>query len=92
LKKETTMKRKPRTSGPAREKACAELSPLTIKKLAAHIRKAMYSQGFPGHPIRRAIRIPQFTIYGQDAISLSEIDGTKFKAKREKPRKRRAKG
>jgi hypothetical protein len=84
------MKRKSRRSAPRRQKACAELSPLTIKKLAAHLRRAMYSQGFPGHPPAKTVRIPKFTIYGQDAISLSEIDGTKFKPKR--PRRRRAKG
>jgi hypothetical protein len=60
------------------KKTCANLTPSGIQTIAVIMKAAMYSQGYPGKPGGVPIKIPAFTIYGQDAIALSEIDGSAF--------------
>jgi hypothetical protein len=58
------------------------LSDLGKAVIAAAAKSAMYSQGYPGHPpapANQPITI-KMTIPGEDAQSLSQIDGSTFVA------------
>ncbi|HXW51220.1 MAG TPA: hypothetical protein VEJ41_04460 [Candidatus Acidoferrales bacterium] len=82
----------------SRKTVCVLLTEPGQRLIAVAAKRAMYSQGFPGHPPSRRINFSKarLVLSGEDAMQLAEIAGWKFvpppvkrKKRKSKPRGRR---
>jgi len=73
----------------SRKTVCVLLTKPGQRLIAVAAKRAMYSQGFPGHPPSKRINFSKarLVISGEDAMQLSEIAGWKFVPPPVKPRK-----